>query len=34
MAQAVSRRLLTAEVLVWFEDIPSRICGGQNVKLK
>ena len=33
MAQEDSRRLLKAEVWVRFEDIPTRICGGQYVVL-
>jgi len=31
MAQAGSRQFLSAGAWVCFEDIPSRICGGQNV---
>ena len=33
MAQAVSRRALTAMAWACFEDIPSRICGRQNEAL-
>ena len=33
MTQAVSRRPLNPEAWVRFEDIPSSICGGQNVVL-
>jgi len=32
MAQAGSRQFLSAGAWVCFKDIPSRICGGQNVK--
>jgi hypothetical protein len=33
MAQAVSRQTLTVEACVPFEELPTRICGEQNVVL-
>jgi hypothetical protein len=34
MTQAVRRQTVVAEAWVCFEDIPSGICGGQNVAMK
>jgi beta-phosphoglucomutase-like phosphatase (HAD superfamily) len=34
MTQAVRRQALAVEACVCLEDIPSGICGGQNVALK
>jgi hypothetical protein len=33
MAQVICRRPVKAEAWVQFEDIPSRLCGGQNVEI-